>query len=152
MSRIRAKLCNLFYPDRAKERADYLYFDLVTGRIERQFQLLLLVRRELERRKKLIKFSPLERFREFLRNLCSSQCGKVTCASCNWKIRPSKSRDLRFCVQDKRQTTKICLSCSLDVNSNDNNNNNNDNNNDIDAVDGAVVVNNLDKFFDVGCF
>ena len=31
MSRIRAKLCNIFYPDRAEERADFLYFKIISG-------------------------------------------------------------------------------------------------------------------------
>lgn len=119
MSRIRAKLCNLFYPDRAKERADYLYFSLVTGRIERQFHLLLNVRREIERRRKLFKFSPLQRTKEWLDKTCPVPNRREVCASCQWSVNISQVRDLSFCVMEKKQSTKICVSCELDVHSND---------------------------------
>ena len=128
---MRAKLCNIFYPDQMKERADYLHYDLVTGRIQRQTQLVVLVQQEVERRRKLDKFFP-RGLKKFFRILCVLPCGKITCTSCRWNVKPSNTREFNFCLQDEKQTARICLNCYLDaVGSN------------VDNSSKVVVVKNL---------
>ena len=36
ISRLRSRMCNVFYTDRAQERADYLHFRISSGRVNRR--------------------------------------------------------------------------------------------------------------------
>ena len=114
-SGIRAKLCQLFYPDRAEERADYLYYKIFTGRKNRKSQLFLSIRREMERRAKLVRFSPLERFRRLFRNDDVTRGHVIVCPGCGWREKKSKAKELSFDAVDKVINTKICRSCDNDL-------------------------------------
>ena len=117
---LRAKLCSLFYPDRVEERADYLYFKIISGRITRKREILLIIRREVEMREKLIRFSPLQRFKDKLRSLglCSND-KKIVCPGCKKSVKKSKSERLSLCMVAKETVTDICKDCQLDISSQD---------------------------------
>ena len=51
-SRWRARICNFYFCERARERGEYLYRRIKAGRGNRRFQLKLVVRRELKRRQR----------------------------------------------------------------------------------------------------
>ena len=111
---LRARLCGLFYPDRAQERADYLYFKIFTGRLNRKYHLRLIVRREFERRLKLARFSPLERLKSWWRNCRGFESRKIRCHACGWKERSAKAKELSFEVEDRKVKAKICRNCDKD--------------------------------------
>lgn len=109
MTRTRAQICNLFYPDREEERADYLHYAISSGRVDRRHNLLLIIRREIERKLRLVRFSPLKRFQNFLcRFMC--KCGRrVVCPGCGWRVK--SFRNLTFNVEDKEIQAEICKEC-----------------------------------------
>ena len=84
MTRTRAQICNLFYPDREEERADYLHYEISSGRVDRRHNLLLIIRREIERKLRLVRFSPLQRLQAFLcHRMCRVMCNRtVVCPGC----------------------------------------------------------------------
>ena len=114
ISRIRAKLCNVFYPDRAEERADYLFYRIFTGRINRRYHLLLIVRREIERRIKLARFSPLKRFLKYVSHIYTHEKRSINCPGCGLKVKSSKAKEVCFIVVKKEIKAKICQNCHLD--------------------------------------
>ena len=116
MSRIRANMCNLFYPDRAEERADYLYYKITSGRINRRYHLLLIIRREIERKIRLVRFSPLKRLTKCLFRTCTHRRHRnIICPGCGWKVKWSKCKDMSFTVVEKKVNAKICQDCDLDL-------------------------------------
>ena len=121
MEGIRAKLCSLFYPDRVEERADYLYFRIVTGRINRRTELALIVRREIERRDKLVRFSPFQRFRFYLRGAWLKRVGKIVCPGCSRRVKVCKTKNISLNVFGMERTERICSCCHLDFSSKYNN-------------------------------
>ena len=113
MSRIRARMCNIFYPDKALERADYLHYRINIGRINRKFQLMLIVRRELERRAKLLRFSPLARLKRFLSRKNVNRM--FVCPGCGWKEKCVRAREICFSLGESVINDKICKDCHLDL-------------------------------------
>ena len=112
---VRAKICDFFYPDRARERADYLYFELLTGRVKRKSELLMLVRREVERREKLLNFSPYQRLKEFI--LFALLRSRVSCTGCKRRVEESKMRRISLEGVGRTGGELICVDCELDLSS-----------------------------------
>lgn len=116
MSRIRARMCDVFYPDKALERADYLHYRINIGRINRKCQLMLIVRRELERRAKIIKFSPLARLKHLLaRTKKDNEKRTFICPACGWKAKYSKAQRITFKLGKSMVNDKICFDCHIDL-------------------------------------
>ena len=114
MSRVRAKMCNFFYSERAQERADYLHYKINAGRINRKVQLKLTVRRELERRERLKEFSPWSHFKTFCCSQSKHTNTNMICPGCGWKVLSSNARDIRFTLGEIEVNDKICHHCYLD--------------------------------------
>ena len=113
MSRIRARLCNVFYTDRAQERADYLYYRINAGRINRRVLLKLTVRRALERQERLKEFSPWSKLKALC--CCCKQSNETAiCPGCGWKIKVSEAEDVYFTLGETTMY-KICNDCNLDT-------------------------------------
>ena len=110
LSRTRARMCNIFYNDRAQERADYLHYRITAGRINRRVQMLLIVRRELERRERLEKFSPWSK----LRKLCCKQTSILICPGCGRKVKPKNTKAISLNFGETRTDGRICDDCHLD--------------------------------------
>lgn len=113
LSRARAQMCNVFYPDKELERADYLHYRIHIGRINRKFQLTLIVRRELERREKLIRFSPLARLKKLIS--CCKKENIIVCPACGWKEKRAKAIEFSFYLGEKDVKDNICSDCYLDL-------------------------------------
>ena len=115
LSGIRVKLCGVFYPDRVRERADYLYFELITGRMKRRCELLMLVRREVERQEKLVQFSSFYWFREVIYSVLRRRRTKLSCPGCNRENNLTEMRDLPLDMVGRSIRTMICVDCELDL-------------------------------------
>ena len=109
---IRAKLCSFFYPDRVEERADFLYFKIVTGRLNRKAELMLLVRREIEKREKQERFCPLKKFENLITSVLSNS---VFCPGCSRRVNASKAKKLSLSMFDIEKCASICVDCYLDL-------------------------------------
>lgn len=110
-SRIRSRMCDVFYTERAQERADYLHYRINAGRINRRVQLKLTIRRALEKQKRLGEFS-----------LCSNTpcClalpkHRIICPGCNWKVDVSLTKDIYFTLGVSTINNKLCNDCYLDT-------------------------------------
>lgn len=114
MSGMKAKLCNLFFPERKEERMDYLYYKVFTGRVRRMFYLLLIVRREIERREGVATFSPWQRALNFVHQLRLRVMKKFVCPGCGKYVKLSEARELAFDM-DKKINAEICKNCLLDL-------------------------------------
>lgn len=113
MSRIRSRMCDFFYSERAQERADYLHFRISSGRINRKFQLNLIVRRELERRARMEEFSPWFRLKMFCRRTIKRR--KMICPGCGYKSVTEKAKLIEFEVKGKSNIReRVCEDCYKD--------------------------------------
>ena len=82
-----ARLCSLFYPDRVEERADYLFFRTFNGRINRKRELMLIIRREADKREKLRRFSPFQKLKDNFKSL--SEYKIMRCPGCKRRVKKS---------------------------------------------------------------
>ena len=113
LSRVRASMCDLFYPDKAEERADYVHYRLSAGRINRKTKLMLLIRRELDRRRNLVAFSPRVRLLGHVPSVRRS----FRCPGCKWRVSDGESVCVRFSILEKDEDETecvICKNCYLD--------------------------------------
>ena len=114
-SRLRAKICNMCFPTRARQRAEYLYKRIRTGRKTRRIQLSMIVSRELDIRKRKAKFfSSYNWLKEKLtrKRLTDSS----VCPGCNSKIKQGEGHDFALTRNNVKTKTVICKSCFSDVN------------------------------------
>ena len=115
ISRLRAKICNICFPNRASQRAEYLYKRIQTGRKTRRIQLSMIVGRELDIRDRKAKF-----FSSY--NWLKNKLGRkhitdsFVCPGCNSKIKQGEGHDFALTRNNERTKTVICKSCFSDVN------------------------------------
>ena len=114
-SRIRSRMCDIFYPDKAKERADYLHYKLHIGRINRKYRLVLIVRRELERRDKLLDFTPFARCWHYMKRKARAREKNFVCPGCGWKVGRLRTKEICFYSGECIIKDRICRDCHLDV-------------------------------------
>ena len=115
-SRIRSRMCDFFYPDKAEERADYLHYKLHIGRINRKYRLVLIVRRELERRDKLLDFTPFLRYwNYFKKRIGRNKESTFVCAGCGWRLKRVQAKEISFYSGEYFIKDMICTNCHLDV-------------------------------------
>ena len=108
-------MCNLFYPDKSEERADYIHYRLHTGRIMRKARLLLVVRREKEKQAKMLRFSPRRKLVHFLCGCFRVFRRTFICPGCEWKSRVSKGCKVSFTAGGREVKDQlICHNCFLD--------------------------------------
>ena len=113
-SRLRAKICNMCFPTRAKQRAEYLYKHIQTGRKTRRIQLGMIVGRELDIRDRKAKF-----FSSF--NWLKDKIGRKhkvvsACPGCNSKIKQGDGHEFALTRNNKKTKTVICKLCFSDIN------------------------------------
>ena len=97
VSRGRAVMCSLFYPDRLLERADHLHYKLVTGRLMRRYNFPLLVRRQEDKEEKMSRF--YKRLQKVLVMWRWCRSGATRCAACGYKINFNGSECGEFCSE-----------------------------------------------------
>lgn len=110
--RLRAKICNVFYKDRATERGEFLHKQISSGRHTRRFQLRMIVLKELRRRKKIREFSWLGR----IPHLCYSKEQKnMHCPGCLWKVDVEETKEISIQDHEITMNCKLCSDCHKDV-------------------------------------
>ena len=113
LSRIRTRICNIFYNTRAEERAIYLHYRIHAGRINRKTQLKPTIVREIERRKRLQDFSPWSTVKTFRRwRLRRRQ--NIACPGCGWQVKYYNAKDVCLILDKSVTNGKICGNCYLD--------------------------------------
>ena len=114
-SRLRAKICNMCFPTRARERAEYLYKRIQTGRKTRRIQLSMIVSCELDIRDRKAKFfSSYNWLKEKLTRKRLNDSS--VCPGCNSKIKQDEGHDFALTRNKVKTKTVICKSCFSDVN------------------------------------
>eukprot|EP00092_Neocalanus_flemingeri_P009637 GFUD01010375.1.p1 GENE.GFUD01010375.1~~GFUD01010375.1.p1 ORF type:complete len:1089 (-),score=247.71 GFUD01010375.1:82-3348(-) len=108
-SRLRAKICNFFYEDRAKERANYLYNKLQAGRRARRDQLQMIVWTKFRQRERANEFSHF--FTTLLSNLPFRKSEK--CLGCARSL--VEPVEYKISRGGYNTTISICSDCSKDV-------------------------------------
>ena len=83
--------------------------------MNRRSELLLIIRREIERRKKLSKVSPFEGLLSYIRSLGFREGGSFICPGCGDKGKLDDMKDLSFHAVNKTIDTKVCFSCYIDL-------------------------------------
>ena len=89
--RLRANICNTCFPDRAKQRAEYLYKRIQTGRKTRRVQLSMIVGRQLDIREREAKF--FSSYSWLKDKLGRKRTGISACPGCNSKIKQGEGHD-----------------------------------------------------------
>ena len=77
--RLRSRICNIYYPDRAHDRAIYLHDRIKRGRTSRRIQLHSIILHKCRKRKLTLKFSWVYRFFNFFQK---RKVGKPRCFGC----------------------------------------------------------------------
>ena len=114
-SRLRAKICNMCFPTRARQRAEYLYKRIQTGRKTRRIQLSMIVSCELDIRDRKAKFfSSYNWLKEKLTRKRLNDSS--VCPGCNSKIKQDEGHDFALTRNKVKTKTVICKSCFSDVN------------------------------------
>ena len=115
ISRLRAKICNACFPDRARQRAEYLYKRIQTGRKTRRIQLNMIVGHQLDIRERQAKFfSSYNWLKDKLRR--KRDTNSFVCPGCNGKFKQGEGHDFPLTRNQQRIKTPICKSCFSDVN------------------------------------
>ena len=83
--RFRAKICNTCFPDRAKQRAEYLNKRIQTGRKTRRIQLSMIVSRQLDIREREAEF--FSSYNWLKEKLGRKRTDTSECPGCNSKIK-----------------------------------------------------------------
>ena len=112
ISRVRSNICNLFYPHRAVERAEYLRHIIQCGRINRKLNFALIVERELERRKCLGTFCPLSKLKGYI---CCKRTNNIVCPGCGYIMKPSTIDEKYMVSENNKISAQICEDCRLDI-------------------------------------
>eukprot|EP00111_Clytia_hemisphaerica_P016968 TCONS_00050321-protein len=111
--RLRARICNSFYPDRAHERAVYLHKRIFTGRHSRRIQLRAVILRELRRRKLTEEFSWMFNIRKICRR--GGEQEQTDCYACFQGFGKVGSEDVEVRDNDgSKIRCKICKDCHKD--------------------------------------
>lgn len=114
MSRVRSKLCNIFYTKRAQERADYLRYRVVNGRINRRVQLKLTIQRSLERHRRVIQFYPCTMIAYLCRRFFKSKfC--VFCPGCEWTVNVDETVKSSFTMDEAELECRLCDDCNKEL-------------------------------------
>ena len=116
ISRLRSRMCNIFYTDRAQERADYLHFRITAGRANRRTQLLLTIKGYIKKEKRLMEFSPWTKLKRLLWRKWS--CNKtddsiICCPGCEWDVNCKEAITVTVNLGDTEKHV-ICKDCYLD--------------------------------------
>ena len=110
--RLRARICNSFYPDRAHERAVYLHKRIVTGRHSRKIQLRGVILRESRKRKLTEQFSWLYNIRKLCRR---GEKEQSECYACLQGFKKFGSEEVELRDNDGTKVKcKICKDCHKD--------------------------------------
>ena len=117
ISRLRSRMCNLFYTDRAHERADYLHFRITAGRVNRRTHLMLTIKSNIEKRRRIVWFSPWARLVKCLSSklrCCGGGRSTLECPGCGWRVKLSESINVKFTLGSSESKCNICLDCHKD--------------------------------------
>ena len=113
ISRLRAKICNMCFPTRARQRAEYLYKRIQTGRKTRRVQLSMIVSRELDIRDRKAKF--FSSYSWLKDKLGRKRTDISACPGCNSKIKQGEGHDFALTRNNEKTKTIICKSCFSDI-------------------------------------
>lgn len=111
MSRIRARMCDLFYKETEYERAKYLHYRLKTDRVERKGLIRLIIQRKYERRQKLKVFYP---WSDLPKPNCRLEKKTFRCSGCDCKETVLNSKWISFSLGTCTINDRICKSCFQD--------------------------------------
>ncbi len=111
-SRLRAKICNLCFPDRAEQRAKYLYKCIKTGRMARRIQFSMTVGRQLDIQKRAMEFCMCWNWvftNQFYKNVNGQPC-----PGCKKVMKKEDKRSILLRHQTEQPKTVICSECYND--------------------------------------
>ena len=105
LSRTCAQICDIFFPVRANERAEYLHKRLKAGRGKRRFQLNLIIGQYKGKTIRLIQISPWMKVANVLFRCCQKYS---PCPGCGYKVKKDE-------LLVNAHAHGICEDCAKDV-------------------------------------
>ena len=110
--RLRAKICNIFYETRAKERAIYLHKVISSGRHARRIRLRMAILKEIQKRKRRQEFSCL--FKVIYFRLKIKKQKNVNCPGCFQKTKVEDTTKITVSDNQTEMECQLCNDCFKD--------------------------------------
>ena len=119
-SRLRAKICNVIFKDRAVPRAHYLYEKIKAGRASRKFHFNLLVCQQLDIARRQSQFCPCCNIRNNKNIMKITSClNKVKdqkkCLVCRGSYANEEGKPYKVAYRGKKKEVTICVDCINDA-------------------------------------
>ena len=137
LSRVRSCICNQFYPEQGKDRAQYLYSQLKFGRNARKIRIRSIISREVKKREHLqaLTLIPRQTLLKLKIKMKQFRCKNdvkpsgddcdadrtspsvaVCCPGCHWKVPRKDTKSISIDIQNRESiVVDICTDCAKDL-------------------------------------